>query len=89
MLEKIESLRDRQCDLIVNTSSSHKALDESIKCEECDILKNKIHELHNTLDKFPKGTNKLNILLGNKRVSYNKAGLGYEPKNNSKHFSNI
>lgn len=28
-------------------------------------------------------------MLGNQRVSYNKAGLGYEPKNNIKNFDNI
>lgn len=31
----------------------------------------------------------MNLLLGNQSVSYNKAGIGYEPKNYSKSFSNI
>lgn len=42
-----------------------------------------------TLDKFNKGRDKLNLLLGSQRDSYNKFGLGYEPKNNSEIFSNI
>lgn len=62
MLEKIESLRERQYNLIQNSSSSYKALDESIKYDQCDILKNKIDDFQNTLDKFTKGTNNLNLL---------------------------
>lgn len=41
LLEEIQSLRDRQYDLIQNYSSSHNVLNKSIKCDQCDILKNK------------------------------------------------
>lgn len=44
-----------------------------IKC-----FKNKIDHFHNTLDKFSKGRDNLDLLLG--RTSYNNVGLGYEPK---------
>lgn len=88
-MEEIKSLRERQYDLIQNTSMSHKALYESIKCDQCDILKNKIGDFQNTLDKFTKGTYNLKLLLGNQIMSYNKVGLGYEPKNYSKSFRNI
>lgn len=37
--------------------------------------------------KFIKGRYNLNLLLGNQRASYNKSGLGYEPKNIIESFS--
>lgn len=52
LLEEIESLRERKYDLIQKSSVSNKNLDESIECEKCDILKNKIDDLQNTLDQF-------------------------------------
>lgn len=45
--------------------------------------------MHNTLNKFIKNKNKLNLVLGNQRATYNKIGQGYEPKNNAKIFNNI
>lgn len=43
----------------------------------------------NTLDKFTKGTDNLNLVWGNQMASYNNVGLGYEPKNYNKSFRNI
>lgn len=63
MLEEIESFRERHYDLIQNSSSYHKALEESIKCDQYENLKNKIDDIQNTLDKFTKGINNLNRLL--------------------------
>lgn len=88
-MQEIKSLKERQDNLIQNFSSSDKFLDESIKCDQCDILKNKFDYLQNTLDKFTKVRDNLNILLGNQRVSYNKVDLGYKPKNTIKSFRNI
>lgn len=64
MLQEIKSVRERQDNLIKN-SFSHKALNESIKFDQCKFLKNKIYDLKNILDKFTKGENNLNVLLGN------------------------
>lgn len=89
MLEEIENLRERQDNLIRNFSSFHKVLDESIKCDQCENFKNKIDDLQNILDKFTKGRDNLNLMLGNQIASYNRIDIGYEPKNNSKHFINI
>lgn len=89
LLKEIENLKERQYDLIQNFSSSHEVLDESIKCDLCDILKNKIDDLQKTPDKFSKGRDNLNLLLGNQKESYKKVGLGYEPKNNSKSLIKI
>lgn len=38
--------------------------------------------MHNILDSFIRGRDILDLFLGNQRVSYNKFGIGYEPKNN-------
>ena len=69
-------------DLVQSSSPSNEELYEVVKCDNCDILKNKISDLKKILDKFTKGKNNLNILLSNQKVSYNKDGLGYEPINN-------
>lgn len=79
----------KQDDLIKKSSSSHKVSYESIKCDQYNILKNKINDLQNILDKFTKGRSNLNLLLGNQKASYNKDGIGYETKNNSESFINI
>lgn len=50
---------------------------------------NKIDDLHNTLDKFIKGMENFNLIIGNQRATYNKVGLGYELKNNAKSFGSI
>lgn len=88
ILEEIESLKRRQYNIIESSYSSYNILDESIKWYQCDILKNKIDDIQNTLDKFTKWTNNLNLLLGSQMTSYNKASWLW-PKNNSKIFSNI
>lgn len=43
--------------------------------------------MHRTLDKFTKGEDNWNLILVNQRASYNKVGLGYELKNDSKSVS--
>lgn len=63
--------------------------DEPDKCDNYDNLKTKIYDLQKTLVKFTKGRDNLNVLLGNQIVSYNNAGLGYEPKKNSRNLENI
>lgn len=50
-----------------------------MKCNQCDILISENKDLQITFDKFTKGINNLNILLRNKRETYNKTGLRYEP----------
>jgi len=57
------------------------------KCDDYNILKNKIEDLHNnTLAKFTKGRENLNISMENQKETYSKAGLGYQPKNHEKLF---
>lgn len=96
LLGEIDSLREKQSMLIQNSfypyspsSPSHENLVKPIKCEQSNILKNKIEYRPNSLDKFTKGIDNLTLILGNQRESYNKAGLGYEPKNNAKGFIKI
>lgn len=61
LLEEIKSLKERQYDLIQNFFSYYKVLGESIECDQCNILKNKIDDIKNTLDKFIKWINNLNL----------------------------
>jgi hypothetical protein len=39
--------------------------EEVTKCDDCNLLKNKIEDLHSAFAKFTRGRDKLNILLGN------------------------
>lgn len=57
--------------------------------DSCNNLKNEVYDLQKTLVKFTQGRDNLEVLLGNQIASYNKVGLGYEPKNNNKNFENI
>lgn len=57
--------------------------------KKCNILENKIVDLHNTLHKFIKGRDNLNLFLCNQSENYNKVELGYGPKNSTKSSSNI
>lgn len=43
----------------------------------------------NTIGRFTKRSNNLNIILGNKKVTYNKDNLGYEPKTNAQSFKKL
>lgn len=45
-------------------------------------FKNKIDNLYSILDKFTKERDYLNLLLGNKKLPYNKSVLSYKHKNN-------
>lgn len=48
-------------------------------CEMCGPLRNEIESFHETLIKFTKGKDNLNMILSNQRASYNKTDLGYQP----------
>lgn len=48
-------------------------------CETCGPLKNEFESFHETLIKFTKGKDNLNMILSNQRASYNKTDLGYQP----------
>lgn len=60
-----------------------------IKYEQCSVFKIKINNLYNTLDKFIKAIDNLNLIIDSQRAYSNKIGVDYEPKNNTKFFSNI
>lgn len=45
--------------------------------------------MYNTLDKFTKGWDKLNIVLGNQRTTYDINGVCYERNNNATGFSKM
>lgn len=88
-MEEVENLRERQRVLSQVSSSYHKVLDESDKCSQCDIckIKTKICIVHSK--DLTKGKENLNLLLENKKASYNEADQSYEPDDNVKKFDKI
>ena len=84
---EIENLKARKNVLTQISSPSYRVLDEPIKCNYCVVLESENMELQITLDKFTKERYNSNLFLRNKRVSYNKVDLRYEPKTNSKCFN--
>lgn len=60
LLKERNSHREKQSILIKKSSPSslsHKGMVEPTKCEQCNILKNIIDDLHKTSDNFIKGIN--------------------------------
>lgn len=51
----------------------------SNKCESYESLKNGVPNLHETIEKFTKGKNKLDLILSSQRNSFNRNGVGYKP----------
>lgn len=80
--KEIEILKDKQIFVSEVSSCSYceNKKENIFKCNDCNILKIKIENLQNTLAKFTLEREKLNIILGNKNGTYNKAGLGYHLK---------
>lgn len=60
-----------------------------VNCKTCDSLKIEIKYLHETLGKFIKGGENLDMIQSSHKAAYNKVGLGYEPKINTNNFNNI
>lgn len=52
LLEEIESLKERHNIVVQSHFSSHEVLVELTMCDKCDILKNIVDNLQNTLDEF-------------------------------------
>lgn len=70
----------------LNANSTYKINNE---CENCDNLKIKIEDLHETLPKFARGRYDIDIILSNLTWTYNKVSLSYQAKNNGKTFNKI
>lgn len=47
-------------------------------CETCVSMKKEANDLHETLSKFTKGSENLNLVISNKIISLNKNGLGFK-----------
>ena len=85
--KEIESLKEKQSFLSEVSTPSTCENKNIIKCDECNVLKDKIEDLNNILAKFTMGRDKLDIILKNQKGTFNKAGLGYHPKNHEKSFT--
>jgi hypothetical protein len=86
--KEIEILKEKQVFVSEVSSCTYceNKKENILKCDDCNILKIEIEDLQNTLAKFTMGRENLNIILGNQKGTYNKAGLGYHPKNHEKLF---
>ncbi|CAJ2652972.1 unnamed protein product [Trifolium pratense] len=85
--KEIDILKEKQ--VFVSNVSTYTPCEnnkENIECNECNILKDKVEDLNNVLAKFTMGRDKLDIILGNQKASYNKVGLGYQPKRHTLPF---
>lgn len=88
LTKEIEILKEKPVFVseVSSCTSCENKKENTFKCDDCNILKIKIEDLQNTLAKFTKGRENLNIILGNQKGTYNKAALGYRPKNHAKLF---
>lgn len=86
--KEIEILKEKQVFVseVSSCTSCENKKENILKCNDCNILKIEIEDLQNTLAKFTMGRENLNIILANQKGTYNKAGLGYHPKNHEKLF---
>jgi len=60
---------------------------DSLVCENCENLENKIHYLVRTVDKISKGKSNFENVLASQNYVFRKAGLGFNPQNKQDKFS--
>ena len=58
-------------------------------CKSCNIFKEEIKDLKDSLAKFTLGKNNLDIILEKQRCVFDKAELGYKPKKQQKMYKNF
>lgn len=59
-----------------------------MNCKTRDFLKFEIEDLYETLRKFTRERDNINMIISSQKSSYNKEVLGYQP-DNAKSFRNI
>ena len=57
--------------------------------KENDRLNKEVDKLKPIVDKFTLRTQKLNLILDNQKIVFDKAGLGYNPNKNQKYLKNM
>ncbi|KHN15535.1 hypothetical protein glysoja_049826, partial [Glycine soja] len=71
----------------VSTILDEKVISDSCKC--CSKYVKEIKDLKNSLAKFSIGKNNLDVILGNQRCIFDKAGLRYKPEKQQKFYKNF
>ena len=70
---------------IIYKNSSCKC--NTLVCENCENLENKVHYLVKTEDKLSKGQSNFENVLASQNCVFGKAGLGFNPQNKQDRFS--
>ena len=98
-LEKEISKLNKEIDILKTEVSISKSSDKvhvstmtnekvnSCKC--CSKYVEEIKNLKNSLAKFSIGKNNLDVILGNQRCIFDKAGIGYKPEKQQKFYKNF
>jgi len=60
---------------------------DSLICENCENLENKVHYLVRTVDKLSKGKSNFENVLASQNCVFGKVGLGFNPQNKQEKFS--
>jgi len=72
---------------IIYKNSSCKC--DTLVCENCENLEQKVHYLVKTVDKLSKGQSNFESVLASQNCVFGRAGLGFNPQNKNKiDFSN-
>nr|KYP34823.1 hypothetical protein KK1_044175 [Cajanus cajan] len=84
--QELENLKNEHDNLqtILNFNEAHCGTSASSKtdCENCKVLEKKNVDLKNTLAKFTKGNENLNIILRKQRHAFERSGLGFNQSMN-------
>ena len=60
---------------------------DTLVCENCENLENKVHYLVKTVDKLSKGQSNFENVLASQNCVFGKAGLGFNQQNKQDRFS--
>jgi len=60
---------------------------DTLVCENCENLENKVHYLVKTVDKLSKGQSNFENVLASQNCVFGKVGLGFNPQNKQDRFS--
>nr|KYP33248.1 Retrovirus-related Pol polyprotein from transposon TNT 1-94 [Cajanus cajan] len=84
--QELENLKNEHENLqtILNFNEAHCETSPSSKfdCENCKVLEKENDDLKNSLAKFTKGNENLNIILGKQRHAFDRSGLGFNQSMN-------
>ncbi|XP_074575270.1 uncharacterized protein LOC141831762 [Curcuma longa] len=86
-LKMIEHENTSSCDYCLHHESSHTSVHE-LENENAS-LKMQVDDLRKALEKFTSSSKYLDMILGAQRAVYNKAGLGYKPKQKEVNFMSL